>query len=151
MNIAVPTVDSTLESAVFCEFAKTPWLLIVDVEKMTCTAIAHSCAAGSDRELARIVLKHRCEALITGKLDEGAFDVLADEGVTRCYLAEGMSAQAALYAMEKRQLELIRNPDGPTPVPAATRDWKVYRAKAGTITESKRHMSRAAAWGGRRR
>jgi predicted Fe-Mo cluster-binding NifX family protein len=83
MNIAVTTVDSSLESAVFCEFAKTPWLLIVNVEKMTCTAIAHSFAAGSDRELARIVLEHRCEAVITGKLDEEAFDALADEGVTR--------------------------------------------------------------------
>ena len=133
MNIAVTTVDPTLESAVFCEFAKTPWLLIVNVEKMTCTVIAHSCAAGSHRELARIVLEHRCEAVITGKLDEGAFDVLADEGVTR-YLAEGMSARAALDAMEKRQLELIRNPDGST-----TCSGSHHEGLEGLSCESRHH------------
>ncbi|MGC8492577.1 MAG: hypothetical protein ACP5SH_12655 [Syntrophobacteraceae bacterium] len=41
MNIAVTTVDSTLESAVFCEFAKTPWLLINPDGSTTCSGGHH--------------------------------------------------------------------------------------------------------------
>jgi predicted Fe-Mo cluster-binding NifX family protein len=111
MNIAITAAGSTLDSAVFHEFARAPWLLIVNVDDMACTPIAHSCAAGSDQELARVVLEHRCEAVITGKLNEKAFDLLADEGVTR-YSAADMSVRAALEAMERRALGLIRNADG---------------------------------------
>jgi predicted Fe-Mo cluster-binding NifX family protein len=113
MNIAVTTNGSTLDSKIFCEFAKTPYLLIVDVDTMTCTPIVHICASGSDEDLARLVLEHRCEAVITGKLSEEAFELLADDGVTR-YIAADMSALAALEAMERLELELIRNPDGST-------------------------------------
>jgi predicted Fe-Mo cluster-binding NifX family protein len=113
MNIAITTTASTLDSKIFCEFAKTPYLLIVNVDTMACTPILHICAAGSDRGLARMVLEHRCEAVITGKLSEEAFELLADDGVTR-YVAADMSALAALEAMERLELELIRNSDGST-------------------------------------
>ena len=111
MNIAITTAGSTLDSTVFCEFAKTPYLLIVNVDTMACTSIAHTCKAGSDEELARTIVKHRCEAVITVKVSGEAFEVLADDGVTR-YAAADMSARAALVAMERRELEFIRNPDG---------------------------------------
>jgi predicted Fe-Mo cluster-binding NifX family protein len=111
MNIAITTTDSTLDSAVFYEFAQTPYLLIVNVDTMTCTPIAHTYVAGSDQDLARTILKYRCEAVITGKLSRETFDVLADDGVTR-YVAANMSARAALEAMERRELDLIRNADG---------------------------------------
>lgn len=113
MNIALTTADSSLDSSIFCEFAQTPYLLIVDVDTMACTSIAHTCTPGSDQDLARTVLEHQCEAVITGKLSEPAFDLLADEGVTR-YVAADISARAALEAMERRELELIRNADGST-------------------------------------
>ncbi len=111
MNIAITTNDSSLDSEVFCQFAQTPYLLIVNVDTMGCTPIAHICAEGSDQELARKVLEYRCEAVITGKLTEEAFNILADDGVTR-YIANNMSARAALEAMEKRELNFIRNVDG---------------------------------------
>lgn len=111
MNIALTTADSSLDSSIFCEFAQTPYLLIVDVDTMACRSIAHTCTPGSDQDLARTVLEHQCEAVITGKLSEAAFDLLADEGVTR-YLAAGMSARMALEAMARRELEMIRNADG---------------------------------------
>ncbi len=101
MNIALTTADSSLDSSIFCEFSQTPYLLIVDVDTMACTSIAHTCTPGSDQDLARTVLEHQCEAVITGKLSEAAFDLLADEGVTR-YLAANMSARMALEAMARR-------------------------------------------------
>jgi len=37
MNIAITTAGSTLDSTLFCEFARTLYLLIVDVDTMACT------------------------------------------------------------------------------------------------------------------
>ena len=111
MNIAITTSAPTLDSMVFPEFARTPFLLIVNVESMTCTPISHACQTRSDQDLARMILEHDCEALITGKLAGEAFRILADQHVTR-YAAWDISAREALMAMEERELELIRNADG---------------------------------------
>lgn len=111
MNIAITTAGPSLESPVFADFTRTPCLLIVDVDTMSCTSVTPSPTPDVDCELARTVLAHRCEAVITGKLSEKAFDILADSGVTR-FLASNMSAKEALEAMEQRALRLIRNPEG---------------------------------------
>jgi len=114
MNIAITTSDATLDSSVFYDFAQSPYLLIVNVDTMAYTPVAHCVTAGSDQELARVVLEHRCEAVITGRLSEKAFDLLADDGVTR-YAAGDMTAREALDAMESRQLTFIRTVDGSSP------------------------------------
>ncbi len=111
MNIAVTAASDTLNSLVFHEFAQAPFLLVVDMETMACTPFRHTPRPGSDLELARIVLEHRCEAVITGKLGEEAFKILADEAVTR-YSGTGMTAAYALQAMENRELDLIRTAEG---------------------------------------
>ncbi|WP_028578722.1 NifB/NifX family molybdenum-iron cluster-binding protein [Desulfogranum japonicum] len=111
MNIALSSTDSSLDSSVYHEFAQTPWLLIVNFENMECLPIAHTCAPESDQELARIIVEHRCEAVITGKLAEKAFDILADDGITR-YAGPDMGIREALDAMDKKLLQVIRNPEG---------------------------------------
>lgn len=111
MNIAVTTASDTLDSLVFREFAQTPFLLVVNVETMGCTPLPHIPGAGSDVALANAVIEHNCEAVITGKLSEGAFKLLADAAVTR-YLGTGMTAAYALEAMERRELDFIRNAEG---------------------------------------
>jgi predicted Fe-Mo cluster-binding NifX family protein len=111
MNIAITTTGATLDSTVCPEFASTPFLLIVNAESLACTPIAHASGPGSDQDLARLVLEHDCEAVITGKLSEEAFRILADRHVTR-YASRDMSAREALLAMERRELELIRNASG---------------------------------------
>ncbi len=111
MNIAVTAAGESLSSLVFGEFAQTPCLLIVNMETMRCTALPHAPGQGSDQALARVILEHNCEAVITGKIGEEAFKILADEAVTR-YCGTGMTAAYALEAMENRELKLIRNPEG---------------------------------------
>ncbi|MGD9950921.1 MAG: NifB/NifX family molybdenum-iron cluster-binding protein [Desulfobulbus sp.] len=111
MNIAVTASDPSLDSIIFEEFSQTPYLLIVNVETMECTSIKHVVSLGSDTALARSILEYRCEAVITGKLPEAAFDIIADDGVTR-FFAENMSVKEALDAMDRRKLGLIRNPQG---------------------------------------
>jgi len=111
MNIAITASGPSLENEVFADFSQTPYLLIVNVDQMECTAIEHTLSPGSDIKLAQDVVAHRCEAVITGKLTEAAFDLIADDGITR-YAANKMSARQALDAMEKRALEIIRNAQG---------------------------------------
>ena len=111
MNIAITTTGSTLESPVSPVFAQTPYLLIVEVESMRCTAITHAVAPGSDEKLARTILEHDCEAVITGDLSPAAFTLLADAMVTR-FRATDLSAREALSAMDNRRLEMIRNAEG---------------------------------------
>lgn len=111
MNIAVTTASDSLDSPVFGEFAQAPFLLVVNVETMRYTAIPHTPDQDSDVAMARTVIAHNCEAVITGKLGEQAFKVLADEAVTR-YKGTGMTAAYALVAMEQRELEYIRNAEG---------------------------------------
>lgn len=111
MNIAITSTGSTLEAFVCATFAQTPYLLIVDVESMTCTALPHAVAAGSDEQLARTILAHNCEAVITGTLAPAPFAILADAMITRFH-ATNLSARQALAAMDNRSLELIRNAEG---------------------------------------
>ena len=111
MKIAVTATGDTLNSLVFHEFSQAPFLLVVNVETMNFTAIPHVPQPGSDQALAQAILEHDCEAVITGKLEEDAFKILADAAVTR-YCGTGMTAAYALEAMENRELGLIRNPEG---------------------------------------
>jgi predicted Fe-Mo cluster-binding NifX family protein len=111
MKIAVTTAGESLSSPVFGEFAKAPFLLVVNMETMESTAVPHSPTAGSDEALAGTILEYDCEAVITGKLEEKAFNILANAAVTR-YAGTGMTAEYALMAMENRELKLIRNPEG---------------------------------------
>ena len=111
MNIAVTTSGDTLESPVFEKFDRTPYLLIIDVETMDYVTIEHPSSPDSERKLAQAVVSHRCEAVITGLLTEVAFDIIADDGITR-FAAKNMTARQALDAMEKRSLDIIRNPQG---------------------------------------
>lgn len=111
MNIAITAHNADINSLVFQDFASTPFLLIINVDTMTCTPIAHTCAPGSDQHLARTILEHDCEAVITGTLTEAAFNILAKNHVTR-YAAANMTAAYAVATMEHRELSLIRNPEG---------------------------------------
>ncbi|NCD25120.1 MAG: hypothetical protein EOL86_05965 [Deltaproteobacteria bacterium] len=111
MNIAISAAGPKLDSPVFDEFRNTPFLLIVNVETMDCTSIPHVPQPESDQELATKILELDCEALITGTIDTAAFNILANNAVTR-YNGVGFTAGASLEAMEARQLKFIRNPEG---------------------------------------
>lgn len=111
MNIAISAAGPDLDSLVHEEFQSTPFLLIVNMEDMTYQSLDARAGHAADTDLASIVLEHRCEALITGKLSEKAFRLLADDGVTR-YIGHGLTVKDALAAMEQRELSFIRNAEG---------------------------------------
>lgn len=113
MNIAVAAEGKSLDSKVSEKFEKCLYLLIVDMDDLSITAIENDESLGkaSGEDLADEVLKYDCEALITGNIQSKAFDVLADAFVTR-YLGSGYSVEKALNLMEERSLKLIKTFDG---------------------------------------
>ncbi|NLL38230.1 MAG: hypothetical protein GX254_01400 [Clostridiales bacterium] len=110
MNIAVACDGRGLSDLVSEHFASCKYLLVVDMDTMSVKAI-ENIYDKEGTELARIVNEHSCEAVITGQLTPEAFDILADEHVTR-YRGNGMTADKALMAMERQGLRLIKNADG---------------------------------------
>lgn len=114
MNIAVAADGKSLESKVSEEFERCLYLLIVNMDDLSITAVKNNESAESSigENLAKEVLKYDCEALITGKIkNSAAFDILADACVTR-FLGDHNSAENALKLMEKNSLKLLRNYDG---------------------------------------
>lgn len=110
MNIAVACDGRSLSDLVSDHFGSCKYLLIVDMETMSVNAIENAFDQ-KGTELSRIVNEHSCEAVITGELTPEAFDILADECVTR-YRGGGMAANRALLSMERQELRLIKNTDG---------------------------------------
>ncbi|HHW08258.1 MAG TPA: hypothetical protein GXX34_12145 [Clostridia bacterium] len=112
MKIAVATDGNTLTSRVAGEFAKSAYLLIVDMETMDFEAFAHDLEQDElGLDLARLVKEHDCEALITGLIEGEPFELLAAEQITR-YRGAGYTAEEALDLMEKLQLEIICDYEG---------------------------------------
>ncbi len=108
MNIAVTADGPTIESSVSCGFENCAYLLIVDADDMSLKVIRNDVA---DTSLAEAILKHDCEAVITGSIEATAFDILADAFITR-YSGYGNKVSEVLHLMEKNQLDIIRNAEG---------------------------------------
>jgi predicted Fe-Mo cluster-binding NifX family protein len=107
MYIAVAAEGPGLENIVSDKFEKCGYLLIVNMDDMSVDPVKNEPALS----LAEEILKHDCEAVITGVIEASSFDILADSFITR-YLGSGNTVAAALELMEKNQLEVIRNSEG---------------------------------------
>ena len=110
MNIAVAADGQSLNSDVSEQFASCKYLLIVNMNDLNVIAIKNE-GDSSGEKLANAVVKHDCEAIITGKLNPIVFDILADACVTR-YLGVGHSVKNVLGLMEIDLLKYIKNYEG---------------------------------------
>jgi len=109
LNIAITTDGQTLDSQVSEKFELCLYMLIVNMDDLSITVIDKDKFAGTSLEenLAHEVLEYNCEAVITGNINQTAFDILADAYVTR-YYGVGHSAKDALELSEKQSLKLIK-------------------------------------------
>ncbi len=110
MFIAVTADSKSMESPVSEEFISCRCLLIVDMETMEFKALENTDDPQGET-MAHQISEYNCEAVITGKLNPHAFDIIADDCVTR-YDGRGHTVKEALVLMEQRALKLIRNPEG---------------------------------------
>lgn len=110
MNIAVSADGQSLDSKVSEQFDSCNYLLIVNMDDSK-VIIAIKNENSSEEDLAEEVIQYDCEALITGKLNPTAFNILTNACVTR-YLGIGHSVETALDLMERQLLKYIKNPEG---------------------------------------
>jgi predicted Fe-Mo cluster-binding NifX family protein len=110
MHIAIAADGKSLVSSVSNEFISCKYLLIVDMDNTQINEIENP-GESTGETLARKVVDYNCEAVITGRLTPVAFDIIADEDITR-YDGYGYSAEDALALMERNGLKFIKNVDG---------------------------------------
>jgi predicted Fe-Mo cluster-binding NifX family protein len=110
MYIAVAADGIDLKSKVSDNFASCKYLLIVNMDKMEIGAIENS-GDPQGEALAYKLVDHNCEAIITGKLNSEAFEIIANNCITR-YYGHGYSVKEALALMDRYELKLIRNVQG---------------------------------------
>lgn len=111
IKIAV-AIETTEAMAITAKLAEAPHLMLVDVEKYAILEIISSSdPAARDISFAEQVVKWDCEAIICGDIDQAAFEILADQGVTR-YLGAGHSALEAIELMNAYRLPLIKEYNG---------------------------------------
>lgn len=113
MNIAIAVDGDVLSSPVSKQFERCKSLLIVNTDTMDVIVIANGEATDdtAGNRLAQAVLQHNCEAVITGLIQETAFELLAGACVTR-FLGTGYDASKALELMHANTLDLIRDVNG---------------------------------------
>lgn len=117
MKIAVAINGNTLESLVAEAFENSTSLLIVETEDMSYEGFENpESAGGSGLAMAKKIFEQDCEALISGTIEEKAFETLALAQVTR-YFAAGQTAIKAIELMDAYQLGIIREYNGKEWVP----------------------------------
>lgn len=107
MFIAAMTDSPGLEGMISQTFAQAKYLLIIEAEGASVCATYARSSVGGDRDLARRIVEHDCEAVLCGPLEEEPFEIIADEGCVTRYLACGLSAAEALKEMEAYRLDMI--------------------------------------------
>jgi predicted Fe-Mo cluster-binding NifX family protein len=80
------------------------------MDNMEINAVANSDDL-KGKNLTSKVVANKCEAVITGKLTPEAFDIIADDDITR-YDGRGLFVQDALSRMDRNALKLIKNVEG---------------------------------------
>ncbi len=106
MYIGIMTCGSDMDGKIPAMFADANYLLIADAD----TGIVHVRYARNgmtDRDFARKLIEHNCEAVLCGQIEKEPFLIIADEGCITRYNGTGLSADDALKAMNADLLPLI--------------------------------------------
>lgn len=115
MKIAITAAGKTMEDRVFGEFEKSPFLLIYETKDGSINEYENDFEKDLQGiEIATIIKNEDCEAVITGAIEEKAFYLIADVGITR-FKGDGMTIHDAIKQVEARKLVLIRDFKGAGP------------------------------------
>ena len=111
MKISVATAGQEARSPVPGELKDAKYLFIVDVDRFEVTEVLPVPAEKPDLWCAEQTVARDCEAILCGKIDKDAFEVLAKASVSR-YEATGLDATRAVKAMNAYTLPVIREYTG---------------------------------------
>ncbi|EQB22221.1 Iron-sulfur cluster assembly scaffold protein IscU [Dehalobacter sp. UNSWDHB] len=105
-------VETTEAMMIAAKLVEATHLMLVDVDKYEILEIISSSdPTARDVSFAEQAVKWDCEAIICGDIDQTAFEILADQGVTR-YLGAGHTALEAIELMNAYHLPLIKEYNG---------------------------------------
>lgn len=110
MHIAVTSEGNTIDSKISNQFEECQYLLVINTDDMKINAIKNE-SNTYKVNLAYEVVKHDCEAIITGAINPKSFEILADAYVTR-YYGVGHSVIKAIDYMDKNKLYYIKLNEG---------------------------------------
>ncbi|XCH79139.1 MAG: NifB/NifX family molybdenum-iron cluster-binding protein [Candidatus Dehalobacter alkaniphilus] len=112
MKIAVATNGNSLEDRVPEMFEESAYLLVVETDDLSYEVYENpEHKGGSGLAMTNKIIEQDCEALISGSIEEPAFEALVKNQITR-YLGANYSAKDAIKLMGLYQLELIREYNG---------------------------------------
>lgn len=107
MLIAVAVTDRTAKAPVCEHLEDAKYLFIVETDRNEVLKVL-SCDEGqADLLCAKSTVDENCEAIICGDMDVEAFDLLADNMISRFY-GWGATASQAVRMMLDNRLQLIR-------------------------------------------
>lgn len=115
MNIAIAVDGDNMKSIVSeqLEFCKNLLVVNVDTQELLVFANSEATEEIAGERLAQKIIEHNCEAVITGLIKPTAFNIIADNCVTR-FLGVGHTASTSLELMDSNNLDVIRAADGQT-------------------------------------
>ncbi|MGI6492071.1 MAG: NifB/NifX family molybdenum-iron cluster-binding protein [Pelotomaculum sp.] len=131
MITAVSSQGKTLRDPVAEKFESSPYLLLVETDDFSqeiigIEVIENNVQSDPDGlQIAKTICERDCEVVITGTIEQPAFDVLAWGQVTR-YKGVNYSAEEALALMHDYRLELIREYNG--------KEWEPHDHSHGTCS-----------------
>ncbi|MGE5627390.1 MAG: NifB/NifX family molybdenum-iron cluster-binding protein [Solirubrobacterales bacterium] len=113
MYIGVTADGNNLKSNVAETFEQCEYLLIIDVDNLNIKSIIENKKQeeSDGLKLADEIIKNDCEAVITGKIQSSAFNILADAYITR-FFGTGSSVEKTIELMDKNKLILIKSCEG---------------------------------------
>ena len=107
MRISVAVMDRTAKAPVCEHLEDAKYLFIVETDQNEVLKVL-SCAEGrADLLAAKATVDEGCEAIICGDMDVEAFNLLADNMISRFY-GWGATASQAVRMMLDNRLQLIR-------------------------------------------
>ena len=107
MLIAIAVDERSPQAAVSEHLEEAKFLFIVETEQQQVVKVLEAGPERPDLQWAQATLSQGCEAIICGDIGREAYDLLADNMLTR-YYGWGANASQAVRLMADNRLQLIR-------------------------------------------
>lgn len=106
MKIAFTSNEGSLDGIVSERFEEGSFLIIVETDNLSLEVYPKIDEEGLD--FVKKIIDNKCEAIITGSIEEAAFEPLASAGITRMK-GTGYTIKESLRLMDQIKLEYIRD------------------------------------------
>lgn len=149
MSIIISSEGEDFDVPLGINFARSRYFLVVDVQKMSCEALANPWATtegGAGIQAAQMIVSQRPEAVVTGMIGPNAFAVLEGAGIP-VFSAPSGTVRSAIQAYRSAHLLPLARPNAAPHAPFrhfAPAHADVTRPRPVPKRKGKGHESRRA-------